>query len=842
MAAVTVRAGGGDPGTRHGGGWGGNGTRDTGTGGGGGGGLGTPHRGGVERGTGTPHRGGGGPRDTAPGGGGGERDPWHRHRVGVGGDARGPRGTGTGRGSGAGPPAAGGAGPGQGRERPGAGSGRGRTSRGAAGKCRGAAPSRRGSDPGPGPRSRPSGEGSSPVSNGDFPLNRARSAPGTPTCPGLSAGGGPGPVPAAHCALTPFAPAAPLRSCPRPPGAGARLSRTLPGCPQPRPRAPAWGCSRPPRRTPRSHPPAALPRRVPVRAVRDSLSPPRRCPSPPAPARGGTAPSAAGAQRPSPPGLRPCGPMPRRREVPALGSLCLQSLAQHMQSLWVRDYSDNYLDEFQFRFIMGPFNDLPGSAVQELLRVLAESRRLSRAALHLLLLPQLRELSLSPCPGLVSNGIARLLALRCQGLSSLDLRGCSRLSPAALEAMVEAMPRLQRLVLAATQAEERVLAALGRCCRGLRELDVSHCRSLAPRALRRVAFDPLQGRRCCPALRVLLARGLELLGDGGTAPALGFLLLALPCLQFLAHGAVPDALRLLHEQELDGAEDADGFPSLREAARWRGAVPGGPRLTLPLRHLEDVEESDLAVVRAMCPQAEEASVWLSDGTGTAELQRWGSLSRLTLGCAEGRALAGLVPVLRSLGPCLQSLTLHGFCCHDGLALAAVLAACPGLRAFSAELHLPVDTSTDSREPHEEPPRRDTNPLPRGCPQLQTFSLTLTGGAGSGLALGTTLSSTLTSLLCHAPCLQRLRLLAIPFPLDPVFQAVLAAPGPPLQELQELSLAGSCVSSCTVWLLLASHSCLRRMDLSRCRDIHRRDYDGFLQSVRKRRLDLDIAWE
>lgn len=50
--------------------------------------------------------------------------------------------------------------------------------------------------------------------------------------------------------------------------------------------------------------------------------------------------------------------MPRRKGVPALGSLCLQSLVQHMQSVWVKDYSENYLDEYQFRFIMGPFNDL----------------------------------------------------------------------------------------------------------------------------------------------------------------------------------------------------------------------------------------------------------------------------------------------------------------------------------------------------------------------------------------------------------------------------------------------------------------------------------------------------
>ena len=44
--------------------------------------------------------------------------------------------------------------------------------------------------------------------------------------------------------------------------------------------------------------------------------------------------------------------------MPALGSLCLQSLAQHMQSVWAKDYSENYLDEYQFRFVMGPFNDL----------------------------------------------------------------------------------------------------------------------------------------------------------------------------------------------------------------------------------------------------------------------------------------------------------------------------------------------------------------------------------------------------------------------------------------------------------------------------------------------------
>lgn len=50
--------------------------------------------------------------------------------------------------------------------------------------------------------------------------------------------------------------------------------------------------------------------------------------------------------------------MPQRRALPTLTTLCLQSLAQHMQSLWAKDYSDNYLDEYEFRFVVGPFNDL----------------------------------------------------------------------------------------------------------------------------------------------------------------------------------------------------------------------------------------------------------------------------------------------------------------------------------------------------------------------------------------------------------------------------------------------------------------------------------------------------
>ncbi|XP_037244840.1 uncharacterized protein LOC119148575 [Falco rusticolus] len=538
--------------------------------------------------------------------------------------------------------------------------------------------------------------------------------------------------------------------------------------------------------------------------------------------------------------------MPRRKEVPALGSLCLQSLAQHMQSIWVKDYSENYLDEYQFRFVMGPFNDLAGSLVQDLIRLLGESRRLTRAALHLLLLPHLRELSLRPCPSLASNAIGQLITLRCkQSLSSLDLHGCSRLSADVLVDLAEGLPQLSRLGLAETQANVQVLSAVGSCCRHLQELDVSRCKKVSPCALRHLAYDPLAQSLCCPVLRVLLARDLEPPGDGSMAAVLAFLLLALPRLEFLAHGAVPDALRLLHGWQLDDLGDTEGFPSLGELARQRGAAPEGPRITLPLRQVEEVEEPELATIRAICPQAEEASVWLGDSlAGGWELLGWSCLARLTLGCTgrQGWALAEVLPLVQSLGPRLQTLALHGFCYQDELSLATLLASCPDLQAFSAELHAPLDTDPDGEMPAE-PSHWDTNLLPHGLPQLQSCFLTLASTTGTFPAPhGLVLRATLASLLCHAPCLRTLRLVGIPFPLDSVFETVLAAPGLPLLELQELSLAESQVSSQTVWLLLASEGCLHHLDLSHCRDIHRRDYDSFLQAVWKQQLHLDIIWE
>lgn len=87
-----------------------------------------------------------------------------------------------------------------------------------------------------------------------------------------------------------------------------------------------------------------------------------------------------------------------------------------------------------------PSLPLAGELVEELIWLLCTTKQMSRPALHLLLLPQLRGLSLDKCPNLVNSSLCFHIAARCEVcilyMSDVILC-CLRLSVVSEETEVE---------------------------------------------------------------------------------------------------------------------------------------------------------------------------------------------------------------------------------------------------------------------------------------------------------------------------------------------------------------------------------------------------------------------
>ncbi|XP_030214122.1 uncharacterized protein si:ch211-214j8.12 isoform X2 [Gadus morhua] len=307
--------------------------------------------------------------------------------------------------------------------------------------------------------------------------------------------------------------------------------------------------------------------------------------------------------------------------VHPLSRLCLLSLADNMKAVWVKDYEENYLDRYHFTYIMGPFDSMPGGLVEELTALLCSRKQLSRAALHLLVVPQLRGLSLAACPGLVTPRVCSIIAARCQHMSRLDLSGAQQASPLAQGDMLRSMPSLRSLSLAGTPCDRGVIRTIARHCRALRHLDVSHCHLLSPADLLPLGggasldgvarcTDSLAGRdastrhrgdspssvvtrcrhsspssssccSCCSSsssfcalpLRSLLATDIGLgEEEGEPAATAAYLLLSLPLLESVALEGLDWALGAIHRREFEPAEGLtlrEGVPRLEEVWRER---------------------------------------------------------------------------------------------------------------------------------------------------------------------------------------------------------------------------------------------------------------------------------
>ncbi|XP_029366785.1 uncharacterized protein LOC115049006 isoform X2 [Echeneis naucrates] len=236
---------------------------------------------------------------------------------------------------------------------------------------------------------------------------------------------------------------------------------------------------------------------------------------------------------------------------------------------------------------------MSGKLVEELTGLLCTRRQLSRAAIHLLLVPQLRGLALDKCPGLVTSALCGHITARCQGLLSLDLSGAQRLPAEVLSETVRCLPALRSLSLAGMHCDRWVIQTIAHCCRSLQHLDVSHCHLLSPVALLPLGGGAFCSSSACPSsssfcsdpssslsaplppvpLRSLLALDIGFGGQEGDCEATAaYLLLSLPDLQRVAIEGFTKACCLIDHREFSQTDvftDREGVPRMNEVWRER---------------------------------------------------------------------------------------------------------------------------------------------------------------------------------------------------------------------------------------------------------------------------------
>ncbi|XP_078411876.1 uncharacterized protein LOC144688797 [Cetorhinus maximus] len=575
--------------------------------------------------------------------------------------------------------------------------------------------------------------------------------------------------------------------------------------------------------------------------------------------------------------------MPRRQRVPALKQLSLSNMAANMKDVWAKDYVDNYLNEYHFLHIMGPFNDLAlYNCSKTSLSLFTSPSAIKTYVLFACRSEDVRARMIVMECGMEmwewvhgTSGEVSLscMSIRClctfictdphvfpvlQGLTALDLHGCSRIQSSILVDLIGCLPRLRKLTLSSTQCNSQVLSVIGSTCRELRELDVSGCKEVTSLGLLRLMYHQTGAALNSLQLRKLLTEGIRLSPDNDAqhVTAMAFLLLALPRLEYVTHTFLAEALTLIHGQLFGKGQHflrSQGFPSLQEVAGLRLASGVGAWQTaLNLRRLDVVLGQDLPILTSTCREVAEATISLGDELrDLRHLHSWTQLTCLTVECSGfyRRTLSDMIPVLSSLGPQLRLLSLQNFHYHLETSLSHILGFCPHLRVFQAQIHLPPQNG-DSPPVEEDSDDDDDDQLQDKnrlfgtnwqLLQLKDFSLRILDSSPLTRSFQLSIRATLVRALQGSPELSKLSLINVPVPLDKVFRNVLEQPAS-LVQLSELCLAHSSVSSAAVHLLMAAHNQLASLDLRRCRDVHRRHYDQFVEDAKRSKFDLKISWE
>uniref|UniRef100_A0A3B4ACX1 Uncharacterized protein n=1 Tax=Periophthalmus magnuspinnatus TaxID=409849 RepID=A0A3B4ACX1_9GOBI len=573
-----------------------------------------------------------------------------------------------------------------------------------------------------------------------------------------------------------------------------------------------------------------------------------------------------------------------------LTHLCLFSLADNMNTIWVKDYSDKYLDQYLFRHIMGPFNVLCAELVEDLIKLLCMRKKLSRAALDLLLVPQLRTLSLANYPGLVTTPVCAQIAARCQLLSYLDFSGAQQLSSKVLSQTFFSLPKLRSLSLAGTTTDKTVLRAIVQNLSLLCHLDISQCHLISPADLLLLGGGALclssqTNISTVPPLPLvsLLALDIGFEEQNGDAVAVAaYLLLTLSGLEKLAIEGIAQACKLILHGDFDQTDMFSAtyeVPSLKEVwKQWTQRLArveydnnnkakemeencsgsenescfmqGKNDLTLRLRDVQILSCESLGSLGFLCPAISSISI-NADYPNTIHTDEVthltkalegfsGQLKRLSLQYSD--FLQNLVDTVCVVGSSLLSLTLEGLKTTPSSysSLLTVLQACPRIRELSISLEpchpsfsleYPINHQIDWSRVHLPDLRRLTLRFSYEHSQMKPH-----------ITQNLFLETIIACLLARSSLLQKVSLISLPCPLNCIFQEVLhradvnQSDSFPLRCLQHLDLQRTDIKMETVNNLILQCKRLKFVNISFCWNICLSEWTDRVRSG-----SVEVAW-
>jgi len=492
-------------------------------------------------------------------------------------------------------------------------------------------------------------------------------------------------------------------------------------------------------------------------------------------------------------------------------SLCLRSISENMDSLWCRRFLDYYSGNAHYMYVIGPFDQLPPSLIQDLWVYLKQKKLLRKHHIYLLISPYTRTLDLSHCDA--DLGLMLLLtSQRCFQLRQLNL-SYSKLPRDQLSNCLPNLSELTSLTLAHSSITNSLLSIVGLYCSKLTTLDLSYCRQVSDPGLQSV-FLP-QDSSGSADMRFGRCKLLSKLLVGGA--------------QNVTSEAVQDALQHLHHLVVLDFHDSVGVV---EQLVLEGVLDR--KLLLRSLYTQECRSCDsLALAVSVCPMVEHVYIVTSENIASTNLLSLLDLKQIQEIHVSNELGLYSLPVQEQLGPVLQK---HGetilsinLAEVEQVDVGLICNFCPNLT------HLAL---LWNRSYLEHDPGKNKGFVRTFFSKLRTVNIAFVEQDEENLF--TEICTRDLSCILVSPNLKKVKMCHAQNLTDLLLSDILEERGFAKIEYLELTKCNE-ISFEGLERVLQCENCLTHAKFVKCEEITRRDFQSYQKKIKKWKWNMKIDW-